>query len=289
MTMRERDISQLLAEREGGECEVRTPAGSIDVLTDKYVYEVKVARQWKAALGQVLAYARAYPDRKPRLYLFGELGGMTKKAIEEHCRAAGVGVVWHRDEDAPPRMPRVVAPPADAMAMQLTAIDASYGIRSTTTFRLPTPRAPIAPAALEAYTDEALAVFDALDNALTITVSAAFGGERQVATRTRESILGDPVCYQLRLTLPTAQGYTFSAGLAGVRKRVFSLQRLGDKIYSMNHGQQNLLQIAALEALIIHPQFPWTSVMGDPATGIERAIFRNYGIKQGKNGPCIGR
>lgn len=42
--MRERDIAQALAEREGGQCEVRTPAGNIDVLTPRYVYEVKVAR-----------------------------------------------------------------------------------------------------------------------------------------------------------------------------------------------------------------------------------------------------
>lgn len=170
--MRERDIAQALAEREGGQREVRTPAGNIDVLTAKYVYEVKVARLWKAALGQVLAYAVAYPDHKPRLYLYGETGGVAKKTVEEHCRAAGVGVVWHRDDEASPAPRPEPTLPADAMTLQLTAVDASYSIRSTCAFRIRPPSAPVSQTEVDAYADEALAVFDALlDNALTIKVS----------------------------------------------------------------------------------------------------------------------
>lgn len=151
--MRERDIAKALAEREVGQCEVRTPAGNVDVLTPRYVYEVKVARQWKAALGQVLAYARAYPDRTPRLYLFGERGTMTKKAIEEHCRAAGVGVVWHREEavsvaERAPSPPKVAA---NTMRLRLVAIDAKFGIQTSATIRLPTPDASLAPEVLSAY------------------------------------------------------------------------------------------------------------------------------------------
>jgi hypothetical protein len=63
--MRERDIAQALAEREGGQCEARTVAGNIDVRTPKYVYEVKVARQWKAALGQVLPTPAPTPPASP--------------------------------------------------------------------------------------------------------------------------------------------------------------------------------------------------------------------------------
>lgn len=54
----ERDISRLLAARESGECEVKTPAGFIDVLTPKVLYEVKTVSGWKGALGQVLAYGK---------------------------------------------------------------------------------------------------------------------------------------------------------------------------------------------------------------------------------------
>jgi len=47
---------------------VRTPGGIIDVLTDKYVYELKVSLDnvscLHSALGQILIYSSFYPDRK---------------------------------------------------------------------------------------------------------------------------------------------------------------------------------------------------------------------------------
>jgi hypothetical protein len=290
MILRERDIAQLLAEREGGQCEVRTPAGSIDVLTARYVYEVKVARQWKAALGQVLAYSRGYPERKPRLYLYGDPGSMTKQAIEEHCRAAGVGVVWHRDEDAPPRERRPSAPPPDSLTLQLNVRDASYGIRSATKIALRTPPAAVPLPTLEAYADTALAVFDALlDNDVTLTLTAICDGATQVVERQRAAIVGNPVCYQLRLTLGTAQPLMhFSVSLAGVRKRVLANYPMGDTVYRMNHAQRDLPELHQLRALILHPEFPWTSRQGAVATHLERALYRNYGITQGNDGPKIG-
>jgi hypothetical protein len=39
--MNERAISKQLAQRENGQCEVRTPVGFVDVLTPKVIYEVK--------------------------------------------------------------------------------------------------------------------------------------------------------------------------------------------------------------------------------------------------------
>ncbi len=64
-TVKERDISDLLAKHERGKREVHTPSGYIDVLTDKYVDEVKIASKWKAAMGQVLAYKTYYPAINP--------------------------------------------------------------------------------------------------------------------------------------------------------------------------------------------------------------------------------
>lgn len=223
--MRERDIAQALAAREGGQCEVRTIAGNIDVLTPQYVYEVKVARQWKAALGQVLAYARAYPDRKPRLCLFGELGGMTRRDVEEHCRAAGVEVVWHRDEDVVLRTPRPPKVIENAMSLKLATLDDTYQIRTNTAVRLPTPTAAIPRETLEIYAHEALAVFDTLlDNVLTIKVEASFGGERQVIERQRASVRGHPVCYQLQIVLATAfRRAEFSVSLPGIRRTAIGL------------------------------------------------------------------
>jgi hypothetical protein len=287
--MRERDIAEALAEREGGQCEVKTSTGRIDVLTPKYLYEVKVARHWKAALGQVLAYARAYPDRKPRLYLFGERGAITKKDVEEHCRAAGVGVVWHREEDAVPRAPKEPTIIPDAMRLHIEAIDARYGIRAGPTIRLPTPTAPIAREALEAYADEALAVFDPLlDNALTITVTASYGGEEQVVERTRESRPGAAVCYQLHLTVNTVvwRG-TFSVSLPGVPKHVLALP--GGHIYAHNHARSGIPAIQRLVAFVLHPTFPWVSSRGEVGRQVESIRFRNYGVKYTPKGARMGR
>lgn len=285
--MRERDVSRLLAEREGGECEVRTPAGNIDVLTAKYVYEVKVARQWKAALGQVLAYSRAYPDRKPRLYLYGETGGMTRSAIAEHCRAAGVGVVWHRDEDVPPPAKKAAPAVADGMGLQLTAVDATYGIRCTCAFRLPTPTAPISQERLDAYADEALAVFDQLlDNTLTLKARAAFGGEQIVTERTRDTVRGHPVCYRLNLSIqPENFWKTFRVSLPGIKLVLPSGYRMGT---GGDYWRSTIPELQRLYSFILHPEFAWTDLYGNRASRIERAAYLSLGIKKTRDGYRIG-
>ncbi|NJN67907.1 MAG: hypothetical protein HC884_14960 [Chloroflexaceae bacterium] len=104
--MKEREIAQALAEREGGRCEVKTPVGRIDVLTSKYVYEVKGATEWKGAMGQVLAYQSYYPNHKPRLYLYGK-PAITKKLIEEQCKIP-VRVLLQRIPDTQGRIQALV-------------------------------------------------------------------------------------------------------------------------------------------------------------------------------------
>jgi hypothetical protein len=102
-TVKERDISDLLAKHECGKREVHTPSGYIDVLTDKHVYEVKIASKWKAAMGQVLAYKTYYPRHKPRLYLYGK-PTMSEELIEKQCKRHGIVVVWHhRKYGKPPQ------------------------------------------------------------------------------------------------------------------------------------------------------------------------------------------
>jgi len=286
--LRERDLSRALAERAGGQCEVRTPAGNIDVLTAKYVYEVKTARLWKAALGQVLAYARSYPAHKPRLYLFGDLGGKTKAAIEEHCRAAGVGVEWHRDAALPPPTPRAPKVVADAMTLQLTAEDATYTLRTSTTLRLPTPAAPILLDTLSAYADEALSAFDALlDNALTLTLKVCVGGERQVVTRERASVRGHPLAYQLQLSLGTANMRAgFVVNLPGVRRVAVGMP--GMDPYRVDHARRDTPELHRLCAFILHPVFPWMNIHGLPATRIEHIWYKSVGITRTKNGHKLG-
>ncbi len=58
----------------GGQPEVSTPVGRIDLLTDTETIEVKYVADWKSAMGQVLAYASFYPYHTKRIHLFGEQG-----------------------------------------------------------------------------------------------------------------------------------------------------------------------------------------------------------------------
>lgn len=60
----------------GGEIEVETPAGFIDVLSDTVVIEVKYFKKWKHGLGQVLAYQSFYPRLSKRLHLFAHMGDL---------------------------------------------------------------------------------------------------------------------------------------------------------------------------------------------------------------------
>lgn len=56
----------------GGQPEVSTPVGRIDLLTDSEIIEVKRVADWKSAMRQVLAYASFYPQHIKRIHLFGK-------------------------------------------------------------------------------------------------------------------------------------------------------------------------------------------------------------------------
>jgi len=45
-------------------------SGIIDVLTDKKIIEIKVAYNWKHAIGQIQCYGCDYEDREKWIYLF---------------------------------------------------------------------------------------------------------------------------------------------------------------------------------------------------------------------------
>jgi hypothetical protein len=78
----------------GGKIEVSTPAGRIDLLTHRQILEVKHVKSWKAALGQVLAYASYYPHHGKRLHLFGKCDNDSKTTIEQCCAKQNVEVSW---------------------------------------------------------------------------------------------------------------------------------------------------------------------------------------------------
>jgi len=67
----EKEIQNLLHKRMGGEIEVKTSTGKIDLLTDKYLIEIKNYNDWKCAIGQLIAYSYEYKNRQKIMYLFG--------------------------------------------------------------------------------------------------------------------------------------------------------------------------------------------------------------------------
>lgn len=97
----EREVRDALARALNGRTEVGCSCGYVDVVTDAEVIEVKSARNWKAALGQVLAYSREFPGKRPRVHLFGEgLGGCDYSLCAAVCREFGVDVTREPDPAA---------------------------------------------------------------------------------------------------------------------------------------------------------------------------------------------
>jgi hypothetical protein len=86
-----------LARRLNGLTEVVTPFGLIDVLTDKQVIEVKEARFWKSALGQVLAYGSFYPERQKRIHLIGK----PSDEVVSFCVTLMIVLTWEPKEQDP--------------------------------------------------------------------------------------------------------------------------------------------------------------------------------------------
>ena len=91
---KESDYSNLLALDLGGQREIQTLAGNIDVLTFDEIIEVKDVSMWKHALGQVLVYGYYYPSHKKRIHLYGETQESFLKMIESHCERFRVRVTW---------------------------------------------------------------------------------------------------------------------------------------------------------------------------------------------------
>lgn len=69
--------------------EISTPAGRIDLLTDDTIIEIKVAKRWKEAIGQLLCYGQYYPQHKKSLYLFDH-DENNVKIIAEMCKLHGI-------------------------------------------------------------------------------------------------------------------------------------------------------------------------------------------------------
>lgn len=81
----------------GGRREVKTPNGYIDLLTDEEVIEVKEASDWKSAIGQVLAYAKFYPERRKRVHLFGKANPKITDHVTSLCEELGILLTFDKE------------------------------------------------------------------------------------------------------------------------------------------------------------------------------------------------
>jgi hypothetical protein len=86
--------AQILAkmhEKLGGNVEVQTIHGPIDLLTPTELIEIKRIEDWKKGFGQVLAKSNAFPDHAKRLHLFGQ-SDRTLRNIKATCKQFDITV-----------------------------------------------------------------------------------------------------------------------------------------------------------------------------------------------------
>lgn len=87
----EQQIRDRLQTELGGQCEIFTAVGRIDLLTEDQIIEIKGFNDWKNALGQILAYSAFFPTHQKRIHLFGTAKQISRLAdIEASCLAFNV-------------------------------------------------------------------------------------------------------------------------------------------------------------------------------------------------------
>jgi hypothetical protein len=94
---READVRDRLAKLVDGKIEVSCLHGRIDVLSATEIIEVKIAKKWKYAWGQIMAYGKDFPDHKPRIHLFDVPNTMDRDEITGFCLKHGINVTYEAD------------------------------------------------------------------------------------------------------------------------------------------------------------------------------------------------
>ena len=89
---KEKEIQLFLQEKLGGNIEVDTKIGRIDLLTNDSLIEIKTYKDWKCALGQLLAYSIFYPQKKLYMYLFDVKNNDTK-LINKICNKNNINLM----------------------------------------------------------------------------------------------------------------------------------------------------------------------------------------------------
>ncbi|MBE9216725.1 hypothetical protein IQ247_29415 [Plectonema cf. radiosum LEGE 06105] len=94
----ERGIRDRLKVELGGEVEVITAVGRIDLLTVTEVIEIKNINNWKEALGKILAYSSFFPEHSKRIHLFGRPDLAKLALAQATCSEFGITVTFEEVE-----------------------------------------------------------------------------------------------------------------------------------------------------------------------------------------------
>jgi hypothetical protein len=87
------EIQSRMQQELGGNIEVHTSAGRIDLVTATEVIEIKKIANWKDAFGEVLAKGQKFPQHSQRIHLFGDSDKLMP-TIVEYCTPMGVAVTF---------------------------------------------------------------------------------------------------------------------------------------------------------------------------------------------------
>ncbi len=95
----EHQIRDRLKDELGGQIEVVTAVGRIDLLTESEVIEIKEISDWKEALGKILAYSAFFPNHSKRIHLFGKHDLVKLALAQTTCSEFGIAVTFEGVSD----------------------------------------------------------------------------------------------------------------------------------------------------------------------------------------------
>lgn len=89
---KEKLVQKKLQKKYGGEIEVPTKIGNIDLLTDDSIIEIKTYDNWKHAVGQIIMYSKFYPNKDKYICLF-DANDKDVKMIKKLCSEDNINVL----------------------------------------------------------------------------------------------------------------------------------------------------------------------------------------------------
>lgn len=89
------DVQGALLKVVGGQENVMTEAGIIDILSKKEVIEIREVERWKEGLGQLMIFSNYFPKHQRRMQILGECHTSSLKIIIQHCDRLNIRVTWN--------------------------------------------------------------------------------------------------------------------------------------------------------------------------------------------------